>query len=294
MDKNTYLKQLEAALRERYPEPQVRDILADYEDFFATGVAEGESEAELCTEFGTPEQAARELKSESETEAPQRGKKRSALAVSLLAIFILAVLLFFFGPRFESVRYGLHIPDGPINFWLAMLFPLAFEIVIAILLSQNISGKRKAKWVPIVQAVLAVPVTAALVLLIYYTQSAPWLFNKNVLDRGMLMGDITATMTYAACLILVVSIILLVFYVIRGHKQAHWFLFLDTTILMLMLNLVSFLSHIGPESYDGLKGTASSIFWAVLPNLAAMGIYWIIQKVISTRKPREAKAWTGK
>ena len=57
MDKSTYLKQLETALREKYPETQVRDILSDYEDFFTSGAADGKSEAELCEEFGPPEQA---------------------------------------------------------------------------------------------------------------------------------------------------------------------------------------------------------------------------------------------
>lgn len=296
MDKSTYLKQLEAALRERYPEPQVQDILVDYEDFFATGAAEGKSEAQLCAEFGPPEQAASELKSESETEIPQRGKMRSALAVSILAILIFAILWSFFGPRFERVP-GHTFPDGPVNFWLAMLFPLVLEGILALWASQKIPRKKSLNWIPRVGIVFAVLITAVLALLVFYTFWIPQGVESFATEglfgtTHVLMAIVSRGTTFSEILLLVLVVLLMLF-AIRGHKKAHWFLFLDTALLTLFLNLASFLSSIGAE-YNPISGVMSCFFWAILPNLAAMGIYWIIQKVISIWRPREAKAWTGK
>ena len=112
MDKSTYLKQLETALRGKYAEPQVKDILADYEDFFASGAAEGKSEAELCAEFGPPGQAAIELKGEDKTEPPRRKVNRTVLSRVLLAGLILAVLWPFFGPELHVSSGWSALPEG--------------------------------------------------------------------------------------------------------------------------------------------------------------------------------------
>lgn len=299
MDKSTYLKQLEAALREKYPQPQVQDILADYEDFFTTGMAEGKSEAELCTEFGSPEQAARELKSESETGIPQRSKKRSALAISILAILLVVIIWQVFGPTFDRVRYGPHIPDGPINFWLAMLFPLVLESILILWASQGVLSKRAFNWVPRMNIIFAVPVTVVLILLVSLTLTIPWAAESYNREGPFGFFHFLTSFAYygsiVSMILLFVSVILLMLYTMHGHEKARWFLFLDTTLLTAMLNHISVLSHICSNTWrSGSYQISMCFLWAILPNLAAMGIYWIIQKVISTRKPREAKAWTGK
>lgn len=286
MDKSTYLKQLETALREKYAEPQVKDILSDYEDFFASGAEAGKSEAELCAEFGPPEQAAAELKSESEVETPRRGLMPFAIACSVLAIAFIAVFWVF---RNVFLAPHMQLPNA-VGFWLALLFPLSLEGVLAVWFSRNSSPKGGMKWIPTVQAVLAVPVIATLVWLIHYARSAPSIYG-NLQNAGTLVASVTGTLTNAAYLILLASIVLFLFYATHGHRRAHWFLFLDTTLLALTLNFVSLLSQINPETYDASEGIARCFLWAVLPNLAAAGIAWAIRKIVSVRR---AKAWTDR
>ena len=245
MDKSTYLKQLEMVLWEKYPKPQVRDILSDYEDFFASGIAEGKSEAELCTEFGPPERVGEELE-----EMPRRGFKSFSIACSVLAIAFVAVFWVFRGVFFAPYA---PVPNA-VGFCLALLFPLSLEGVLAVWFSRNISLKNGMKWVSTVQAVLAVPVMAALVWLIYYAQSIPSFFYADLANAGTFVARVTGTLTDAACLILLASAILFLLYAAHGHRRAHWFLFLDTTLLTLILNFVSFLSQIAPETYNAAEG----------------------------------------
>lgn len=282
MDKSTYLKQLETALREKYAEPQVRDILSDYEDFFASGAAEGKSEAELCAEFGPPERAAGELE-----ETPRRDFKAFSIACSVLAIIFIAVFWVF---RDVFLAPHMQLPNA-VGFWLTLLFPLSLEGVLAVWFSRNISPKGGMKWIPVVQTVLAVPVLATLVWLIYYAQNIPSFFYIGLQSSGTLVANVTRTLTNAACLILLASIVLFLLYATHGHKRVRWFLFLDTTLLALTLNFVSLLSQINPETYDASEGIARCFLWAVLPNLAAAGIAWAIRKIVSVRR---AKAWTGR
>ena len=282
MGKGTYLKRLETALREKYAEPQVRDILSDYEDFFASGAAEGKSEAELCAEFGPPERVAGELE-----ETPRHDFRPFSIACSVLAIAFIAVFWVF---RNVFLAPYAQLPNA-VGFWLALLFPLSLEGVLAVWFARNVSPKGGMKWIPAVQAVLAVPVVAALVWLIHYARSAPSLFYGNLQQAGTLVVGVTGTLTAAVCLILLASIVLLLLYVAHGHRRAHWFLFLDTTLLALVLNFISLLSQIDPETYDGAEGIARCLLWAVLPNLAAAGVAWAIRKIVSVRR---AKAWTGR
>ena len=277
MDKKTYLEQLGTALRQKYPEPQVRDILSDYEDFFTSGAADGKSEAELCAEFGPPEQAARELKSENTGETARRGTEPFAIACSVLAIAFIAVFWVF-----HKVFYGpLPLPNA-VDFWLAILFPLLLEGVIAIRFSQNTPVEKKLKWIPAVQIVLAVPVTAAFVWIIH--------FIKSITSFFTLEGGITGTVINATYLILLASIILFVLYVIYGHRRAHWFLFLDTTLLTLMLNFGLLGPQFEPGTFNAMGEITLCFQWAILPNFAAVGITWVILKIISVRKAAACRA----
>ena len=282
MDRITYLERLGAALREKYTEPQVRDILSDYEDFFASGTADGKSEAELCTEFGPPERAAGEV-----GETPRRDFKAFSIACSVLAIAFIAVFW-----AFRDIFLAPYAPlPNAVGFWLALLFPISLEGVLAVWFSRNISPKGGMKWLPSVQAVLVVPVAAVLAWLIYYAQSIPSFFYADLQNAGTLVARVTGTLTNAACLILLASIVLFMLYVTHGHKRAHWFLFLDTTLLTLILNFVSLLSQIDPETYNGAEGIVRCFLWAVLPNLAAAGIDWTIRKIVSVRR---TNAWMGR
>lgn len=290
MGRETYLRQLETALRKKYPEQQVRDILSDYEDFFATGIAEGKSEAELCTEFGPPEQAALELAKESTGDTRLRNKKWSAPVIVLLVIFIVAVLWPFFIPEIQVI--GQSVPTGPVNFWLAMLFPLALESILILWASQSNPPKKALRWIPHVSIVLTVLITAMLALLIFFTF---WISQRSALfEAGGSFGtaQLLMTVTYRGTVIseilLLVLIVLLMLSAIRGDEKAHWFLFCDTGLLTLFLNLTGFLSNIstasGLNSYHAATGVASCFLWAVLPNLAAAAVWWAIEKAISIRR----------
>lgn len=292
MGRETYLRQLETALRKKCPEPQVKDILSDYEDFFATGIAEGKSEAELCTEFGPPEQAALELAKESTGDTRLRNKKWSAPVIVLLVIFIVAVLWPFFIPEIQVT--GQSVPTGPVNFWLAMLFPLALESILVLLASQSNPPQKAPRWMPRVSIVLTVLITAALVQLVFY---AFWISQKSALfETEGLFGTAHVLMAVTYCgtviseILLLVLIVLLMLLAIKGHEKARWFLFPDTALLTLFLNLTSFLSNIsttsGLNSYRAATGVASCFLWAVLPNLAAAAVWWAIEKAISIRRAR--------
>ena len=255
----------------------MRDILSDYKDFFTSGKAEGKSEAELCAEFGPPELAARELKSENTGETAQHGVEPFAIACSVLAIAFIAVFWVF-----HKVFYGpLPMPNA-VDFWLAIFFPLLLEGVIAIRFSQNTPVEKKLKWIPAVQIVLAVPVTVAFVWIIH--------FIKNVKSFFTLEGDVTGTVINATYLILLASIILFMLYVIYGHRRAHWFLFLDTTLLTLMLNFGLLGPQFEPETFNAVNEIVLCFQWAILPNLAAAGVTWVIMKIISVRKASARRA----
>ena len=300
MDKSTYLKQLETALRQKYPEPQVRDILSDYEDFFTSGEAEGKSEGELCEEFGPPEQAVRELKSESETDTPKNKRRTQATSCTVLAVLLVIVLLWpFFGPKLQVAPSWSIPPKGPANFWLAMLFPLALEGILALWASQSVPRKKSLSWVPRANMILAVPVAVILILLTYFTFTIPWA-AKSYDSEGPFgpMHFLVFFVYYgavASMLLVFVSIILLMLYAIRGHERVRWFLFLDTTLLTVLLNYEIVLSHINSSTtYNGSKEIGFCFLWGILPNLAAVGIYWAILKIVSNWKVRREKAWTGR
>lgn len=286
MNKITYLKQLKASLREKYLEPQVQDILADYEEFFSTGAAEGKSEAELCSEFGPPEQAACELKNEAQK--PQYIINRFIFACLFLSILIFAFLWLYFDCRFEFASISSN-SDGPVSFWYAVLFPLALEGILALWASQNIPRKKSLNWIPRANIILNIPVASVIILFFYLSFTMPSEIEE--FHREGPSGPIRLLMATAhhssiiSMFLLLASIVLLMLYAIRGHEKARWFLFLDTTLQMLLLNLHSFVGHIGPnDTYDSVKGIASCFLWAVLPNLAALGIYWVIRKIVLLRK----------
>lgn len=59
--KKTWLRCLQVSLIWWLPSREVREILSDYDSFFAAGLAEGRTEAELCRQFGPPVQVARSV-----------------------------------------------------------------------------------------------------------------------------------------------------------------------------------------------------------------------------------------
>lgn len=60
MNKEQFLKQLEASLK-RLSMEERKDILQDYEEYFAMGMENGKSEQEIAASLGNPKQIAKEL-----------------------------------------------------------------------------------------------------------------------------------------------------------------------------------------------------------------------------------------
>jgi uncharacterized membrane protein len=61
MEKEVFLKNLKKALSWTFTEKEIKDILMDYEGFFASGEAEGKSEVQILKELGNPKDIALEL-----------------------------------------------------------------------------------------------------------------------------------------------------------------------------------------------------------------------------------------
>jgi uncharacterized membrane protein len=78
---------LESTLKANFSKQQTNDILADYTEFFDTGIADGKSESELCAEFGSPESVAKELFSN------YTNQKQSTFLRNLEICFILAAIV---------------------------------------------------------------------------------------------------------------------------------------------------------------------------------------------------------
>ncbi len=72
-NRKAFLRRLKLYLAPLLPPDEVRDVVSDYDSFFSAGIAEGKTEKELCSEFGTPGQIARNMLSETGVESIGRG-----------------------------------------------------------------------------------------------------------------------------------------------------------------------------------------------------------------------------
>ncbi len=72
-NRKEFLKRLKLYLTPVLPPDEVRDVVSDYDSFFSAGIAEGKTEKELCHEFGTPSQIARNMICETGLKSLARG-----------------------------------------------------------------------------------------------------------------------------------------------------------------------------------------------------------------------------
>lgn len=86
-----YLAALRFSLLWRLPPTEIREVLEDYDGFFAAGLSEGKTESELCSQFGPPREVARAVW----REAGGRFQWRAMLTLGL--IFLLFLVTAFFG-----------------------------------------------------------------------------------------------------------------------------------------------------------------------------------------------------
>jgi len=128
MDREQYIKNLQDVLKERFSQQQANDILADYSEFFDAGIAEGKSESELCTEFGSPERVALELVNSNSTE-----QQRWPTHLRLKVIFILTAIANLMLLPFICWSYSV-FPSVYI-----FLLPFALQAIIIVGTSHNIT-----------------------------------------------------------------------------------------------------------------------------------------------------------
>lgn len=76
MGQQEYLAALRRLLRTRLTKKETEIIVADYREYFESGLADGKSEEALCLEFGTPESTAQELFLQRQADTPQTGVPR--------------------------------------------------------------------------------------------------------------------------------------------------------------------------------------------------------------------------
>lgn len=87
MDKESFLRKLHKDLRGNFTRGEIADIISDYEGFFATGEADGKSEAEICASLGNPENIVADLAGELRRKHLPTG--RTIARIGLSAVFML-------------------------------------------------------------------------------------------------------------------------------------------------------------------------------------------------------------
>ncbi|SFG23068.1 Uncharacterized membrane protein [Novosphingobium sp. CF614] len=91
MKRNEFIKRLKAALK-GMPQDDIDEIVADYEDHFAAGLAEGRSEEEVAAALGNPARLARELRFEAGFRNWEAGRSPSSAWGAILAFMGLATI----------------------------------------------------------------------------------------------------------------------------------------------------------------------------------------------------------
>lgn len=100
MTKRQFMDTLDRALQS-LPYEERREILADYEEHFAQGAAEGLSESEICAHLGDPENIAREYVASSHFQrAEQAPTFRNTVAAIFSAVGLGALNIFIVIPVF--------------------------------------------------------------------------------------------------------------------------------------------------------------------------------------------------
>ena len=137
MTRQAFLVRLREGLR-GLPPQTVADIIGDYEAHFADGAAEGRSEEEVADALGNPDRLAREVRAESSVTRwrDERSPSSAAaaifavlglgaldilfllpillsIAITLFALFIVAVVMFFVGVAALTAGPFTDPPGGP-------------------------------------------------------------------------------------------------------------------------------------------------------------------------------------
>lgn len=96
MEKEDFLNALSQALRKRFTQDEIHEILSDYEGFFAVGTAEGKPDSQVCHELGAPKTIAKELGAELKRSVWRIGTPgwRIIFSAVIVTVYTLFVLLY--------------------------------------------------------------------------------------------------------------------------------------------------------------------------------------------------------
>lgn len=132
MDKQTYLRKLRRALKDLPPEV-VNEIIADYQEHFDSGKAQGKSEQQISSELGNPKEVAQEYLGY----APSKKHKENVLTVSKILYF----LIFLVG-LFTILPHLLKITTSVLSaVFLFLLIIILIGVVIAVIMIWYIKNK---------------------------------------------------------------------------------------------------------------------------------------------------------
>lgn len=101
-----FIKMLRNALLWRYNSNEIQDIISDYDGFFAAGLEQGKTEAELCSEFGDPEDIAKSLDIELKAKRSffRYSSNRMISGTAIATAIILILLYYSFRKPFHPSR----------------------------------------------------------------------------------------------------------------------------------------------------------------------------------------------
>lgn len=91
MKRNEFIKRLKAGLK-GMPQDDIAEIVADYEEHFEAGLAEGRSEEEVAAALGNPARLARELRFEAGYRNWESARSPSSAWAAILAFMGLATI----------------------------------------------------------------------------------------------------------------------------------------------------------------------------------------------------------
>lgn len=317
MNSETYLKKLRSVLLENSSEQQTNEILSDYRDFFQTGLTEGKTEAQLCAEFGPPEQAAQELLGSAEDGSEKSGTRKQRLlcvGLSVLALLVYAtftdIFLYLFGNSFvrfnfqstgtENSAEAIYAGSIPwVAFLSAFLFPLALQAVLSRWLSFKGVRRETSSWMRILPAVLLAVSAVVLGCFCFCTTNFLEMYTRRTRDASQFLGPaVYAAQLAEFCLLLLLAAgVIQMGAAMRGDRRSRFFLFLTTGLISAITNVNNLLDYIPmfieiPHAY---RFVASAVLWGILPSLAAAGLFELFQKVFpKIRGHRKEAVWTDK
>lgn len=161
MNRKQFMAELQEALRNTMPDQDIIEILADYEEFFDAGLAEGKSEAEVAQELGDPPRIVLSLLGQEASKdkggeknlmpyAPLGHRLLAFMIDTVFALFPLAFLgvanVLFVVPFFPLILLFYAVRTTPTGLsialaWLFLAYAFLYQPVSLVLLRGQTPGK---------------------------------------------------------------------------------------------------------------------------------------------------------